>query len=405
MTDLEPRVRGSLSDRAGSAGEWRVPGEVLRGAAVDRASTRRRTAAAAAGALVVAGVVGVAVWSGDGPHGATPIDPTTSSATPSATGPGPQPEASWRSVELTDAMWSKVVEAAGGSPGWSPVVVTRAPGSDHVVVLLSRRPPGFSADPVLSVMTVTLDSDRPGARARSGTLGVYPSLSSIVSQPARVGDAALLVVLLPNELGDTVEVTTSRPGRPLQRTSGFVDNRLALVPVTRPEEVTHVRVLRAGRAVVDTAPPEALRSSSVPRTLDQVVASTDFGGQSQGVQVRTDGSVACRVTVGSWWGDGLPQIPWNPFDVACTTIDNEGLQLLIAEDRRYSSVAGLPPDGSATVRLTWQSGSDTDVTETPVRNRGEDVLAFIDESGHRPDQLTRAEALSADGAVLATARP
>jgi hypothetical protein len=369
------------------------------------AARGRRRAAAAAGAIVVAGVVGVAAWSGDGPRGATPVDPSTSSPTPTATGSGPQPEASWRSVELTDAMWSKVVEAAGGSSGWSPVVVTRAPGSDHVVVLLSRQPPGFSAEPVLSVMTVTLDSDRPGARARAGTLGVYPSLSSIVSQPARVGDEALLVVLLPNELGDTVEVTTSRPGRPLQRTSGFVDNRLALVPVTRPEEVTHVRVLRAGRAVVDTTPPEALQSSSVPRTLDRVVASTDFGGQPQGVQVRTDGSVACRVTVGSWWGDGFPQIPWNPFDVACTTIDNEGLQLLLAEDRRYSSVAGVAPDGAATVRLTWQSGSDTDVTETPVRNPGEDVLAFIDESGHRPDQLTRAEALSADGAVLATARP
>ena len=75
------------------------------------------------------------------------------------------------------------------------------------------------------------------------------------------------------------------------------------------------------------------------------------------------------MTVGSWW-DGPPQIPWNPFDVACTTIDNEGLQLLLAEDRRYSSVTGVAPDGTATVRLTWRSGSDTDVTETPVRNPG-----------------------------------
>jgi hypothetical protein len=401
MTDLETRVRDALTDQAEGIEPWRVSGSAVRATAVRRRS-RRLTTTGMLGA-VLAGLVAVAVVApGGGDPDRRPVDQATSSPTPSATGSAPEPEASWRSVELTDAMWRKVVEAAGGSSAWSPIVATRVPGSDDVVVLVAAgRPPGLAPDPEISVMSVTLDSDRPGAIARSGTLGEYPSLSSIVSQPARLGDAAVLVVLLPNDVGDTVEVTTSRPGYPRLRTSGFVENRLALVPVTRPEEVTHLRVLRAGRAILDLTPSGALLGSGVPRTLDRVVASTDFSrGQPQGVQVRTDGDIACRMTVGSWW-DGPPQIPWNPFDTACTPADGE-LHLLITEDRRYSSVAGMVPDGTVTVRLTWRSGSDTDVTETPVRNPGGVVQAFIDESGHRPDQLTRAEALDADGNVVAT---
>ena len=44
MTDLETRVRDTLTDHAGAAGEWRVPGEVLRGAAATVADPARHAA-------------------------------------------------------------------------------------------------------------------------------------------------------------------------------------------------------------------------------------------------------------------------------------------------------------------------------------------------------------------------
>jgi len=69
------------------------------------------------------------------------------------------------------------------------------------------------------------------------------------------------------------------------------------------------------------------------------------------------------------------------------------LHLLLAADRRYSSVAGLAPAGAATVRLSWRHGSPTEVPVT-----ADSVApAFVDNSGRPPLELVRAEALDASG--------
>ena len=315
---------------------------------------------------------------------------TTSVPTPSW--PEAQPAASWRSVELTDAMWQRALEATGTDPGWSPLVVTRAPDGPQVVVLLASR----SADEGLTVATVTFASDRPGSRAVAGTRGVYRSLSSMVAQPARVVDAGVLVVLLPGDIGDTVTVTNSSPGEQLPDTTGFVEDRMALVPIVAPEAVTRVVVQRAGRTVLDTVPAGMLLGDDVPRTLETVV--TTNGAFPQPVQVRTDGRTACRMTAGTWW-DGPPYVPWNPFDTACATVDGD-LHLLLADERRYSSVAGIAPSAATQVRLRWRDGGST-----TVRPTGGDVNAFLGPQDGSPRRLLLAEALTRDGTVLATAIP
>jgi hypothetical protein len=207
----------------------------------------------------------------------------------------------------------------------------------------------------------------------------------------------VLVVLLPGRLGDTVEAISSRPGEPVRRTSAFVHDRFALVPVTSPESVTRVRVLRQGRAIVDTIPAGALLGPAVPRTVERVVTSSS-GPPTQPVQVRTDGRTACRLTVGGFW-DGPAYVPWNPFDSACAPIDGR-FHLLLATDRRYSSVAGVAPSGTSVVRLSWRDGS---ATEVPVAH--DEVPAFVDSSGRAPQRLVRAEALDQQGLVLASAVP
>jgi hypothetical protein len=161
--------------------------------------------------------------------------------------------------------------------------------------------------------------------------------------------------------------------------------------------VTRIRVLARGRAVVDTIPAGSLLGPDVPRTVDRVV-TTSAGPPTQPVQVRTDGRTACRLTVGSFW-DGPAYVPWNPFDAACAPVDGE-LHLLLATDRRYSSVAGVAPSGTSVVRLSWRNGS---TSEVPVAH--DEVPAFVDSSGRAPLQLVRAEALDQQGEVLATAMP
>jgi hypothetical protein len=276
-----------------------------------------------------------------------------------------------------------------------------------VVVMLSDLPPGGVARDGLAVVTVTFDSDQPDAQVRSGTRGTYDSLADVIVQPARMdspdGDTVVLV-LAPRADPRVATVTVDAPGG---RRSGFsapFDHRLAVAPLAfgRPEDVVGVLISGMGEAsTMYPAPP--MDASETWAQSPEVVAS-EGRGTPQVVQVRTDGQTACRMTVGSWW-DGAPQLPWNAFDVACATIDREGIQLLVAEDRRYSSVAGTVPPAAVQVRLTWAGGSDPDVTTTPVRNRHSDVPVFLDESGHRPDQLVRAEALDADGNVVATALP
>jgi hypothetical protein len=276
----------------------------------------------------------------------------------------------------------------------SPVAAARIPGSDRVVVLLGgRRAPDGS----VWIGSATFDPAQTGSAAVSGTTGTFPSYSSLIALPVHDGDATMLVLLLPPGIGDTVEATSSVPGRPLQRTSAFVHDRMAFVPVLGPESVTRVRVLREGRPVVDTIPASSSLGADVPRTLERVVA-TSGGPPNQPVQVRTDGTTACRLTVGGWW-DGPAYVPWNPFDAACAPVDGR-LHLLLAVDRRYSSVAGLAPPGTTSVRLAWRDGAATEVSVT----RG-GAHAFVDSSGRRPDLLVRAEALDAQGLVLATETP
>ena len=316
----------------------------------------------------------------------------TATSVPTPSWPDAEPDPSWRSVELTDDMWQQALDATGTDASWSPLVSTRVPDGPQVVVLLGSR----SAGEGLTVATVTFASDRPGAAAVAGTRGVYRALSSLIAQPARVGDGGVLVVLLPGPIGDTVTVTNSRPGEDLPDTTAFVEDRMALVPIVAPEAVTRLRLQSAGRTVVDTVPAGSLMGADVPRTLEQVVTSN--GAFPQPVQVRTDGRTACRMTAGTWW-DGPPYVPWNPFDTACATVDGE-LHLLLAEDRRYSSVAGIAPPTATQVRLRWRSGDTTAVDTT-----GGEVNAFLGPQDGSPRRLLVAEAVASDGTVLGTALP
>ena len=354
---------------------------------------RRQTAAATTAALTVAATLGAAAaWPG-APAPAPPPFPVGIEARGSSS--ETQPDPSWLKVPLTDDMYARAVTATGGDSSGAPVVSARLPGSGRVIVMFATRAQGD-----LRVATVTFESDRPGAAAVSGTSGIYPSYSSVIAQPVHDGAATLLLVLLPQVVGDTVVTTSSMPGRRLTRTSAFLTGRLALVPITSPESVTRLRVLREGRTVVDLIPAGSLLGPDVPRTLERVVASSD-GPPHQPVQVRTDGRTACRLTVGGWW-DGPAIVTWNPFDTACAPVDGR-LHLMLAEDRRYSSVAGLAPAGTTSVRLYWRSGSDSAVTDVAVTS-DDAVTAFVDSSGRRPDHLVRAEAIRA-GDVIGTVLP
>jgi len=367
-------------------------------------------AAAAVAAVIALGAVGApGGGSGDGADRSDRADradrrqrlldraspPTTSVPTPSW--PEAQPEPSWRSVELTDDMWQRALEATGADPSWRPLVSTRVKAGRQVVVMLGSR-----TDEGLTVATATFGSDRPGAEVVAGTRGVYRSLSSMVAQPARVGDAGVLVVLLPGDIGDTVTITNSRPGEQLPDGTAFVEDRMALVPIVAPEAVTRVVVQRAGRTVLDTVPAGMLLGDDVPRTLETVVTSN--GAFPQPVQVRSDGRTACRMTAGTWW-DGPPYVPWNPFDTACAPVDGD-LHLLLADDRRYSNVAGIAPPAATQVRLRWRDGGSTTVrtTGSVLTTRG-GVNAFLGPQDGRPDRLLLAEALAFDGTVVATAIP
>lgn len=383
--DLEARVRAELAARAADAGTLPWGGAALR-----ETTRRRRTARARAAAVAV--VVGVAVAAavvsgGGGSHRPPPAVQTTGTTTAPA---GPDP--AWLQVPLADPAYQQVLAATGADSQARPLLTARLPSGRVVALVATER-----VDPRLWVAGATLSSGQPRAQAVSGTSGHFTSYSSLIAVPVRDGDRAVLVVLLPGRLGDTVEATSSRPGEPLRRTTAFVHDRFALVPVTSPESVTRVRVLARGRAVIDTIPAGSLLGPDVPRTVDRVVA-TSAGPPSQPVQVRTDGRTACRLTVGAFW-DGPAYVPWNPFDPACAPVDGR-LHLLLAADRRYSSVAGVMPSGTAVVRLTWRGGSSTEITVAP-----DVVPAFVDSSGRAPTQLVRAEALDRQGLVLAAAVP
>jgi hypothetical protein len=394
-TDLEQRLHDELHDRARDAGAWARGGATLRRAAADRRTRRLRAGGAVAAVVVVAGVIAASLTGGGTEADQPPVvGPTPVVAPPPVD--TTQPDPAWLQVPLSNDMYSTALAAAGLGNSYTPVVSVRLSESGRVGVLLAEQTVGNG----LAVTAVTLDSSEPGATAVSGTSGRYTSWSSLVAQPVRDGRRTLLLVLVPPKTGDTVIATSSQPGRRPVTNERFVDHRLAVLAATAPDAVTRVQVLREGRTVIDTIPASSNLRDNVPRTLARVVA-TSGGPPSQPVQVRTDGRTACRLTVGGWW-DGPPHIPWNPFDDACAPVDG-GFHLLIAADRRYSSVAGLAPPGTTSVRLYWRSGSDDDVSEVQVTTDA-GVTAFVDSSGHRPDNLLRAEAIRA-GDVIATATP
>jgi hypothetical protein len=274
------------------------------------------------------------------------------------------------------------------------LVSTQLPDSEQVLVVLRAAAP----DGWMQVVTATFDSTEPGARVRRGTSASYPSYGSLVAQPAYDGAGAVLVVLVPSTVGDTVEVTSSVPGRATVRTSGFLRDRLAIVPVAAPDAVTRVRVLHRGLPRLSTIPAGWRLGPDVPRSLERVVASTGTD-RPDPVQVRTDGRTACRLTAGGWWPQGQGYADWNPVDGACAQVDGS-LQLLLAGARDRTGVAGVAPRDARSVRLHWAGGATSVVPTT-----GGDVNAFVGPLRRVASSLVRAEAVDVAGRVVATARP
>ena len=402
MTDLETRVRDTLTDRAGAAGPWEVSGSALRATAARRRHSRRLRATSAAGAAAAAIVVvaGASLGSGGGTDsapltGATDRPSTGPTSSPSRAAGSAAPRPELLQVPVKDDLVQQALSqfALGDAELLASATL---PGSGDTVLVFREQLRGDDTDAV--VQTVTVDR----GELLAGTLTLYRPDADLVAQPARDGDGSALVVIAAPGIGaDSVEVTVSLPGKDIDVRSADLRDGLALVDLPGAQSATRVRLLRQGTTVVDSIPGDHHLGDSVPRPLDQVVAET---GQYERVQVRTDGQSACRVTVTTLEGRNPFLTPWNPTDEGCATIDNEGLQLLAPDERRYSSVAGLAPAGTSVVRLFWRVGTDSESNDVRVTRSG-GAIAFIDTSLRSPDQLIRAEAWSADGKVLATALP
>jgi hypothetical protein len=386
-TDLEQRLRDELRGRARDAGPSRTSGGAVRHtAAVRRGRRLRAGAVAGTAALVTALVAGAVITAGGGSPDDLPALPT-STPTSSPTGSSTTSEDVVR-VQVPPAQLERAYALM--SAGRPPLLAAAAlPRSGDTVLVFQQ---GIADRTV--VRTVTLHDGKP----LLGTLAFARSWDQLVAQPARDGAGATLVVVVPlGSHADSVEVTTSIPGKDIRTGRVDLDGRLAMVPIDPGASVTRLVQLHGGSVVEDRIPGDFHLSPSVPRPLARVVVSA---GTTQLVQVRTDGVTACRLTTNELESPDVVVMEWNPFDEACARIDPSGLRLLIAADRRYSSVAGVAPTGSVDVRLHWQNG---DVTNTPVAV--DEVPAFVDTSGRRPDRLVLAEALGADGTVLAQARP
>lgn len=384
-TDLEQRLHDELRDRARDAGPLRAGGSTVRQAAAVRRGRRLRAGAVGVSAVLVAAVVtGVVTVAGNGrPEDLPPAQPT-GSPTSSATG-------LIRVAVSPDVLEQSYLLMGAGRP--ELLAATRLPRSGDTVLAFDSESP--SSDHRTVVYTVTVHDGEPTA----GTLAFYQPWDELVAQPARDGDGSTLLVVAPATSGaDSIEVTTSLPGKDISVRRVALDGRLTLVPLPSPQAATRLRLLRGDAPLDDRIAGDFHLPGSVPRPLARVVVATD--GAAQAVQVRTDGITACRMTVGGLSTPDAFVQEWNPFDDACTRIAPAGLRLLIAADRRYSSVAGVAPRGADVVRLHWRNG---DVTDVPVAR--DEVPAFIDTSGHRPDRLVLAEALDRSGTVMAEARP
>jgi hypothetical protein len=403
MTDLETRVRDTLTDRAGAAGSWQVSGPALRSTAARRRHTRRLRAATAVGATAatILVVAGVSLGSGGGTDGAPlpgatdrPSAGPTSSPTTRATGSAePRPEL--LQVPVADDLVQQALStfAMGDSELLASATL---PGSGDTALVFREQLQGD--DDLIAVQTVTVHR----SDLLAGTLTLYRSDDDLVAQPARDGDASTLVVIAPpGSDADSVAVTTSLPGEDIDVRAADLRGGLAMVELPGAQSATRVRLLRQGTPVADSIPGGYHLGESVPRPLGRVVAET---GKYERVQVRTNGRSACRVSVTDLEGLNPFLTPWNPIDEGCATIDPGRLQLLVQDDRRQGSVAGLAPTGTAVVRLFWRVGKGTESNDVRVTRSG-GVIAFIDTSLRSPDQLIRAEAWSSDGDVLATALP
>jgi hypothetical protein len=383
--DLEGRLQEELQARAGQVEPWRVGGARLRGVARARRTRRVRAATVTSVAVTVAVVVIVAsVVSGGGRRADPPAGPT----------PSPTRAAGHNQlihVSVSDAILDKARALIGDSSPQLYASATLPQSRDTVLVLSTTRP---YDDNRRVVYTVTVH----GGEILAGTLAYYRAGDDLVAQPARDGRGTTLVVVTPpGAQAATAEVTTSLAGRDVVRRTTRIDGGLALLPVSAAESVTRLRLVRDGETVQDTIPGDFHLGTEMPATAERVVVSS--GTKDQSVQVRTDGRSACRLTVaGLAHPDGFA-LEWNPFDGACHAVDGK-LRLLLARDRQYSSVAGIAPPGAEVVRLHWRSGAATDVDVAH-----DDVPAFLDTSGHRPDRLQLAEALDRDGVVIASTSP
>jgi hypothetical protein len=387
-TDLEQRLHDELRVRAGDAGPARTAGGTVRQVALARRTRRLRAGAVVGSALLAAGVVvGVVTCARDRrPEELPPAQPTCS--------PTSSPTTATDELVRVSVPPDVLEEAYALMGAGRPELVAAAalPGSgDPVLVFTGVMQP----DQQTVVHTVTVHDGQPQA----GTVTFYRSWDHLIAQPARDGTGATLVVVAPaTSDADTVEVTTSLPGKDIRVRRVALDGRLALVPLPSPQSATRLRLLRGDAPLEERIPGDYYLAGSLPRPLARVVVATT--GAVQAVQVRTDGVTACRMTVAGFESPDVLVLPWNPIDDACARIEPAALQLLIAEDRRYSSVAGVAPQGTDVVRLRWRDG---DVTDVPVAV--DEVPAFDDTSGHRPDRLVLAEALDRSGTVIAQARP
>ncbi len=388
-TDLEQRLHDELRVRARDAGTSYVPGSTVRRAAAARRARRLRSGAVAGSALLVAAVVvGVVTAAGNGrPENLPPASPTGHPTTSTPTTATHELVRLTVSPEVLDRAYALM---GAGRP--ELLAATTLPGSGDPVLVFTgvMQPDGQTV-----VRTVTVHSGQP----RAGTVTYYQRWDHLIAQPARDGTGSTLVVVAPaTSDADTVEITTSLPGKDIRVRRVALDGRLALVPLPSPQSATRLRLLRDDAPLDERIPGDYYLAGSLPRPLARVVVATT--GAVQAVQVRTDGVTACRMTVAGLESPDVVVLPWNPIDDACARIDPAGLQLLIAEDRRYSSVAGVAPQGTDVVRLRWRNG---DVTDVPVAV--DEVPAFIDTSGHRPDRLALAEAVDSNGTVIAVTRP
>ncbi len=386
-TDLEQRLHDELRVRAGAVGPARSSGGTVRQLATARRARRLRAGAVAGSAVLAAAVVvGVVTVARDSrPEELPPAQPTLSpTSSPTTT-----TDDLVRVTVSPDVLDQAYALMGAGRPDL--LAATALPGSGDAVLVFTGV---MQPDQQTVVRTVTVHDGQPQA----GTVTFYQRWDHLIAQPARDGTGTTLVVVAPaTSDADTVEVTTSLPGKDIRVRSVPLDRRLAMVPLPSPQSVTRLRLLLRGKAVEDRIPGDYYLAGSLPRPLARVVVAT--AGAVQAVQVRTDGITACRMTVAGLESPDVVLLPWNPIDDACARID-PGLQLLLAQDRRYSSVAGVAPQGTDVVRLHWRNG---DVTEVPVAV--DEVPAFVDTSDHRPDRLVLAEALDRRGTVIAEARP